>query len=394
MNRAFQADNLSTATVSPWYSPSGANLSLANGGTPLSKALPISLKVVSKNGTVSFANPGYWGIDVQPYEYQGQFYVRGPYSGNFVASLVSDLTGEVFASANIAAKSVKGSWTHLTYTLTPSAASPNTNNSLVISFDGSAATAGSLNFNLISLFPPTYNKSPNGNRMDLMQALGDLTPSFIRMPGGNNMEGNGPLVGSPAWPWNLTIGPLIDRPGHMGAWGYYDTDGLGLNEYFQWAKDLNMEPVLAVADGHYIDFEVVPCGAPLQPWIQSAIDEIHYVIDPVSTAAGALRASHGYPAPWPLHYVEIGNEDNLFNGTASYVACRWQQFHDAILAEFPNLKLIADTQYIDVPAGELSDYHVYSTPDGLVEQYNYFDQNATDTQTMIGECTYDLIYAG
>jgi len=35
---------------------------------------------------------------------------------------------------------------------------------------------GSLDFNLISLFPPTWNNRPNGLRPDLVQALSDLKP--------------------------------------------------------------------------------------------------------------------------------------------------------------------------------------------------------------------------
>lgn len=42
------------------------------------------------------------------------------------------------------------------------------------------ASGGSLDFNLISLFPPTWNNRPNGMRRDLMQALKDLGPvSFV-----------------------------------------------------------------------------------------------------------------------------------------------------------------------------------------------------------------------
>jgi len=39
-----------------------------------------------------------------------------------------------------------------------------------------AATNGYLDFNLISLFPPTYKNRKNGNRIDLMQALADIKP--------------------------------------------------------------------------------------------------------------------------------------------------------------------------------------------------------------------------
>jgi len=188
MNRAFQSpnQNISAATIAPWTSPSGAKLSLANSGKTLSSALPTYLHVPAGNGTTSIANPGYWGIDVQPVTYKGEFYVRGPYSGNFVASLIGP-TGTTYASTTIPAKSVAGNWTHFTYTLQPTAAAPNTNNSLVISFDGSKATNGALNFNFISLFPPTYKGTPNGMRIDLAEALAEISPSFNRFPGGNNV---------------------------------------------------------------------------------------------------------------------------------------------------------------------------------------------------------------
>lgn len=48
-----------------------------------------------------------------------------------------------------------------------------------------------------------------------MQALKDLNPSFLRFPGGNNLEGNDPPY---RWIWNETIGPLTDRPGRPGTW--------------------------------------------------------------------------------------------------------------------------------------------------------------------------------
>ncbi len=44
------------------------------------------------------------------------------------------------------------------------------------------------------------------------------------------------------WKWNETIGPLKDRPGMAGVWGYQLTTGLGLVEYMEWCDDLNMEP--------------------------------------------------------------------------------------------------------------------------------------------------------
>lgn len=115
--------------------------------------------------------------------------MKGTYSGSFTAALVSDITNETFGSVEIPSQS-SSDWTQYTYTLTPASAAPSSNNSLFITFDASAISGGSLDFNLISLFPPTYKDRPNGMRIDLMEALAELNPSFLRMAGGNNVEGN------------------------------------------------------------------------------------------------------------------------------------------------------------------------------------------------------------
>lgn len=97
---------------------------------------------------------------------------------------------------------------------------------------------GTLDFNLISLFPPTYKDRKNGLRIDLAEALEELNPTFIRFPGGNMLEG---LTLDTWWDWKDTLGPLKDRPGFQGVWGYQQTHGLGLLEYLDWSEDMDLE---------------------------------------------------------------------------------------------------------------------------------------------------------
>jgi hypothetical protein len=88
-------------------------------------------------------------------------------------------------------------------------------------------------------------------RIDLMESLKALNPSFLRIPGGNNLSVNTLLLAylvyslticregeAPPyhWKWNETIGPLKDRPGYPGTWGYENTNGLGVVEYFTVSK--------------------------------------------------------------------------------------------------------------------------------------------------------------
>ena len=35
------------------------------------------------------------------------------------------------------------------------------------------------------------------------------------------------------WDWKDTLGPLRNRPGFQGVWGYQQTHGLGLVEYLE-----------------------------------------------------------------------------------------------------------------------------------------------------------------
>lgn len=187
-NRAFQGSTEFPSTLEPWVPLGGAIFTLQNTSTPLSAALPTSINVASSsnstNSTIGLLNPGWWGIDVKPQIYNGSFWVLGSYEGNFTVKLQSNLTNEVFASLDVLSASQAGKWVEHTFELAPTTAAPNSNNTFTLEFDSSA---GPLNFNLISLFPPTYNSRPNGNRPDLMEALKDLSPSFFRIPGGNNM---------------------------------------------------------------------------------------------------------------------------------------------------------------------------------------------------------------
>ena len=50
-------------------------------------------------------------------------------------------------------------------------------------------------------------------------------------------------------------------------------------------------------------------GPKLEPYVQDALDEIEYVTGDTNTKWGAQRAKDGHPAPFTLHYVEVGNED-------------------------------------------------------------------------------------
>jgi len=114
-----------------------------------------------------------------------------------------------------------------------------------------------------------------------------------------------------------------------------------LYEFLKWCEDLKMEPLLAVFAGYTLKGDYFDDPRYLQPFIEDALDEIEYITGDVNTKWGVVRARDGHPAPFPLTYIEIGNEDG-FDRSGSY-GKRYKLFADAIRAKYPNLKLISTT---------------------------------------------------
>ncbi|KAL2759948.1 glycoside hydrolase family 51 protein [Sodiomyces alcalophilus JCM 7366] len=385
-NRAFQYSEAYPVSLDGWHSVNDAQLTLNRLELPLSDALPVSVNVAPGTvcGNIGIANDGYWGMDVKVQKYTGSFWVYGAYEGNFTASLQSLLTDDVFGSVEVVSKSVADDWVEHEFELIPDMDAPNSNNTFSITFDAEGAASGSLDFNLISLFPPTYKNRKNGLRLDLAQALEELHPSIIRLPGGNMLEG---LNNKTWWDWKDTLGPLRYRPGFQGVWDYQQTHGLGLLEYLQWAEDMDLEIVVGVFAGLALNGDITPKDK-LQPFIDDALDQIEFIIGPVDSEWGAVRASLGHPEPFRLKYIEIGNEDWLAGGDAgwqSYMEYRLPMFQAAINEAYPHLQVVASGsshEGLEVPEGVLGDYHPYRTPDELVEEFDKFDN---DVGHIIGE---------
>jgi alpha-N-arabinofuranosidase len=221
---------------------------------------------------------------------------------------------------------------------------------------------------LVSLFPPTYHDRPNGNRIDIMEKLAAMHPSFLRFPGGNYLEG-GRI--SERFDWKKMIGPLVDRPTHPTTWSYHSTDGMGLLEFLEWCEDLRMEPLLGVFAGYSLNGEVAKPGPDLEPYVQEALDEIEYVSGGTETKWGGLRARDGHPAPFALRYVEVGNEDS-FDRQRTYDG-RFAQFHNAIKAKYPNIQTIATIPVKGVTPDVVDD-HYYKREQGMFEEARHYDK--------------------
>lgn len=357
---------------------------------PINNALTVCLKLTAEksDGRIGVTNEGYWGIPVKPQTtYNASFYAKGSdeAAGPLTVSIESNDGNTTYASAQ--ATLTKGGWKKYTVALTTAnGIAPTTQAQFVIS----AKNVGTYWFNLVSLFPPTFNNRPNGNRSDIMQLMADMKPSFLRLPGGNYLEGD---MFSSRFNWKNTLGDLENRAGHPGCWKYRSSDGMGLLEYLEWCEDLKIEPLLAVFAGYTLNRDYLPAGPFLKPFVDDALEEIEYVTGDVNTKWGALRAKDGHPKPFKLNYIEVGNEDG-FDVSDSYDG-RFTQFYDAIKAKHPQLQIISTIGGKD-PLGrryqiktrrpELFDEHYYrSAWEMEADATHYDDYDRSAPKIFVGE---------
>ena len=377
-NRAFKDDPASPIHWTVAADPSSDGVVSLDRSDPATPALPVSLKMeataVDPGKRFGIANDGYWGIPVKPKtDYHASFFAKaaaGFDDGLTVAIESADGKTKIVSAVS---EKIGPDWKRYTVTLHVEAADASTKNRFVIS----TGKPGTVWVSLVSLFPPTYTNRPNGLRVDLMQKMDDMHPAFLRLPGGNYLEGNSIAE---HFPWKLTLGDVSTRPGHPCCWGYPSTDGMGLMEYLLWCEDLHMEPVLGVFAGYALNGEHVEPGEKLQPFVQEALDEIEYVTGDKATTWGAKRAADGHPEPFKMTYVEISNEDGRFNYDGRYA-----QFYDAIKMDHPALQLIA-TSPVHSRVADLVDDHYYRAPAEMARDSGHYDHSKRGaTKVFVGE---------
>ncbi len=175
-----------------------------------------------------------------------------------------------------------------------------------------------------------YLSNPNYRlRRDLVEAMMDLHPSFLRFPGGCISEGS--YIWENVYDWKDSVGCVERRKENYNVWGYMMTLGLGYMEYFQLAEDLGAMPLPVMACGVLCQARsdyVNPAGADLrEKYIGNFIDLIDFAIsdDFENNEWAMLRRSMGHEKPFPLHFLGVGNE----NWGEEFYAC-FEAFKHAI----------------------------------------------------------------
>lgn len=190
--------------------------------------------------------------------------------------------------------------------------------------------SGTVSIDMVSLFPENvwgaeeealsatahtnYLSNPNYRlRPDLVKALVDLHPTFLRFPGGCISEGS--YIWENVYDWKDSVGPVETRKENFNVWGYMMTMGLGYMEYFQLSEDLGATPLPVMACGVLCqarsDYANPAGGALQEKYIKNFTDLIDFAIstDFENNEWAKLRKEMGHEAPFDLHYLGVGNEN-------------------------------------------------------------------------------------
>ena len=374
---------------------------------PFNEANPHYVRIQSETDTpFGLSNEGFRGMGVR----QGEAYhfsseIRGISGSPKLSVRLYGNDGSVLDSVDL--QDFQGSWEKRSALLHPSSTDPKARLAVLV------VGTGTLDLDFVSLFPEhTWMNRPGGLRADMVQALADMHPGFIRFPGGCIVEG--PVL-SGRYQWKKTLGPVETRPLLVNRWNfefvhrptpdYYQSFGLGFYEYFQLCEDIGAQPLPILNCGMACQFnsgELCPLES-LGTYIQDALDLIEFANGSAESAWGSKRAAMGHPAPFNMKLLGIGNEQ----WGPQYFE-RYEKFANALKAKHPEIALVsaagpdpADARFklawqrLRELHADLVDEHCYAAPDWFfsnAHRYDGYDRNGP--KVFMGEYAAQSVATG
>ncbi len=396
--------------------------------------------VIANNGgePAGVENIGFMeGMAIKNEGYNFSLYAKGldSYSGGITVRLVAG--EETAAEGRI--DEISDKWEKYSLKL-ESSLDANENVRLQVLTDG-----GKIAVDMVSLFPEnTYKNLENGMRNDLATLLEELTPRFLRFPGGCVIEG---YDAATAYDWKASVGadkngePLkfngkygdvAARKQGVDLWTDINaTDdeypsfmsyGLGFFEYFQLAEDIGAVGVPVINAGLYCqgrEGKAVDMKSPeFKKYVNDMLDLVEFCRGDESTKWGKVRCDLGHKEPFELKYICIGNENHSMVYWERYSA--FLKALNAAKAENPELykgiELIYSSGGDDAISGNEThlqsfeyaksqlkgskkatdfagaiDSHYYNEPEWFLEHTDYYDKD--NYRRSVSEMT-DTLYGG
>ncbi len=188
------------------------------------------------------------------------------------------------------------------------------------SFDIVGRGRGTFRIGAASLMPAD---NVRGMRRDTLALLRQLDSPMYRWPGGNFVSG---------YNWKDGIGGRDRRPPRKNpAWTGIEHNDFGIHEFFDFLREVNAQPFIAVNAG---------LGS-----AEMAVEQLQYVNGAADTPMGRLRAQNGHPEPFHCKYWAVGNEMSgswqLGNVPIEEFVKRHNAFAKALLKIDPTIILVA-----------------------------------------------------
>jgi len=304
-------------------------------------------------------------------KYNVGLYLQGDSYKGKISMWLEDINGAVNSNI-ITIKKVTDNWKQYTGSLK---ALRSTDSRLVITGD----KAGTFYLDFVTMLPEASHLWMDGKagplRKDMMEALAQLHPKFMRFPGGCASEG--PNYFGQVF-WKNSVGRPEERIGFRNHWGYWTSQYVGFYEYFLMAESLGASPLPVLNNGVTCQFVGHSYIAPLETeadrkrfydiFVQDALDLIEFCNGPVSSKWGKLRTEMGHPAPFNLKYLGIGNE----NQGSEF----WERFdimYKAVKAQYPDIIIVSTAGARDAGREFDANYAEIDSkyPDTYVDEHYY-----------------------
>ncbi len=390
--------------------PEGAAVLSITEESPVSKINPHYLTVTTRGENQGFTNKAFDGVTLRKgVEYNLTFYARGKeYQGNVEVQIKQ--RGKVYASA-LTTAGVQEEWAQYSRSLK---SDEDVRNGEFIVY---LTEAGKAEFDFFSLMPS--DAVLGLFRADLVQYLKDITPGFLRFPGGCIVEGN-ELTNR--YQWKESVGPRIHRRNNWNRWAvhennkendftsiyshYNQTLGLGYYEYFLLSEYLGAKAIpiqnVGLACQYQSTQKVASDSEEFNEFIQDALDLIEFANGDESTKWGSLRIEMGHKEPFNLEYLGIGNEQ-WETSEVDYFH-RYECFEKEIHKNYPDIMLVSsagpnvntDTyhaawKWIREKAEKNSNFtavideHYYMPPKWFLENDDFYDEYPRTVKVFAGE---------
>jgi alpha-L-arabinofuranosidase len=279
-----------------------------------------SQKIVypSGSGKAGLINGGLnrWGIAVnENQEFRGRIYLRASDFSGKVSVALQSFDGKTVYAVQVL-ENISSSWTKYPFSLTANATDNNARFAVWIENNGTLWLDQVV---LEGTGEEQFHNLPY--RADIGNAMVEQGLTFLRY--------GGTMVNAAEYRFKKMIGDPDLRPPYLGHWYPFSTNGFGIEDFLKFCEAAGFEPSFAIN---------------IEETAQDASDMIEYLNGDISTTWGAKRAENGHPTPYNVKYIEIGNEEVLFNGdvTAEYTHYieRFLDLYEAMKAKDPNLKFI------------------------------------------------------